>query len=254
MEETISLKEIFEVIKKRVWLIVGLAAGAAVISALITLFVLTPTYQSSSQFIVNQSSNQDQSAAYDINEIRSNVELINTYNVIIQSPRILDQVADELNLDMSAGTLSSKLSVTNAEQSQVVNVTATDENAMLAADIANTTVEVFKQEIPQLMNGVDNINVLSTADVGPNPTPVSPNTALNIAIALVVGLMLGVGLAFLLEYLDNSIKSETDIEDVLGLPVMGVVSTITSDDTVDLGKARKSKNRVSEMRGESVGT
>ncbi|MBN8235129.1 capsular biosynthesis protein [Halobacillus kuroshimensis] len=254
MEETISLKEIFEVIKKRVWLIVGLAAGAAVISALITLFVLTPTYESSSQFIVNQSSNQDQSAAYDINEIRSNVELINTYNVIIQSPRILDQVADELNLDMTASTLSNKISVSNAEQSQVVNVTATDENAMLAADIANTTVEVFKQEIPQLMNGVDNINVLSTADVGPNPTPVSPNTALNIAIALVVGLMLGVGLAFLLEYLDNSIKSETDIEDALGLPVMGVVSTITSDDTVDLGKARKSKNRVSEMRGESVGT
>ncbi|WP_027954849.1 YveK family protein [Halobacillus kuroshimensis] len=254
MEETISLKEIFEVIKKRVWLIVGLAAGAAVISALITLFVLTPTYESSSQFIVNQSNNQEQSAQYNYDEIRTNVELINTYNVIIQSPKILDQVADELNLDMTASTLSNKISVSNAEQSQVVNVTATDENAMLAADIANTTVEVFKQEIPQLMNGVDNINVLSTADVEPNPTPVSPNTALNIAIALVVGLMLGVGLAFLLEYLDNSIKSETDIEDALGLPVMGVVSTITSDDTVDLGKARKSKNRVSEMRGESVGT
>ncbi|WP_406944940.1 YveK family protein [Halobacillus sp. SY10] len=254
MEETISLKEIFEVLKKRIIMILSLALGAAAISAAITFFVITPTYEASSQFIVSQSQTQQQDTPYDINDIRTNVELINTYNVIIQSPRILDEVINELGLDMSASQLSSKLQVSNAEQSQVVNVTAQDENAMLAADLANTTVTVFKEEVPQLMS-VDNVNVLSSATVGPNVSPVSPNPMLNIAIALVVGLMIGVGIAFLLEYLDNTVKSEDDIEETLGLPVLGVVSTITADDLPSpADRARRRTNNISEIRGESVGT
>ncbi|QHT48032.1 capsular biosynthesis protein [Bacillus sp. SB49] len=251
MEETISLKEIFEVIKKRIWLIIALAVGAAVLSAAYTIFLVTPTYESSSQFIVNQSQEQKANAAYDINEIRTNVELINTYNVIIESPRILDRVAEELNLDLSAEALSSKITVANAAESQVVNVTATDANALMAADIANTTVEIFKEEVPTLMNGVDNIQVLTEASVGADPAPVSPNTTLNIAIALVVGLMLGVGIAFLLEYLDNTVKSEQDIDDILDLPVLGVVTTISPSDMV---QGRSNKKQLREVRGESVGT
>ncbi|WP_281974566.1 YveK family protein [Halobacillus litoralis] len=253
MEETISLKEIFEVLKKSIWLILGLAAGAAIISAAITLFVLTPTYEASTQFIVNQSQEQSENSPYDINDIRTNVELINTYNVILQSPRILDAVVEELELNMTSGALSNKLQVANAEQSQVVNVTVTDPDPQKAAEIANTTVNVFKEEIPQLMS-VDNVNVLSSANVGSNPSPVSPNTVLNIAIALVVGLMVGVGIAFLLEYLDNTIKSETDIEESLGMPVLGVVSTITENDIPTRTARTRKKPEVTEMRGESVGT
>ncbi|KHE67985.1 YveK family protein [Halobacillus sp. BBL2006] len=252
MEETISLKEIMGVLKKRLWLIVGLAAGAAIISALVTFFILTPNYQSSSQFIVNQSSDQSQNTPYDINDIRTNVELINTYNIVIKSPRILDQVVGDLGLDMTASALSEKIQVSNAEQSQVVNVTATDESYAKAAAIANTTVNVFKEEIPQLMN-VDNVNILTEAAVEADASPVSPKPALNIAIALVVGLMIGVGLAFLLEYLDSSIKTEEDIEQTLGLPLMGVVSTISPDEIPSRGRSTKKAN-VSNIRGESVGT
>ncbi|MBX0357734.1 YveK family protein [Halobacillus sp. Nhm2S1] len=252
MEETISLKEIFEVLKKRLWLIVSLAIVAAGISAAYTYFLVTPMYQSSSQFIVNESQDQQQNVPYDINDIRTNIELINTYNVIIQSPRILDEVSDQLNLDMTANEIANKLQVSNANESQVVNVSATDANPMRAADLANTTVKVFKEEIPVLMN-VDNVNVLSEATVGLDPSPVSPNATLNIAIALVVGLMAGVGIAFLLEYLDNTIKDETDIEENLGLPVLGVVSTISAEDLPKPGRSRKGTN-VTEMRGESVGS
>lgn len=253
MEETISLKEIFEVLKKRIWMIISLALGAAILSAIITFFVLTPSYEASTQFIVNQSQSQSQDAAYDINDIRTNVELINTYNIIIKSPRILNEVSDELGLNMTADQLAGKIQVGNEQESQVVNVTATDTNPQRSVDIANTVVSVFKGEVPQLMNGVDNINVLSEAELGADPTPVSPNPPLNIAIALIVGLMVGVGLAFLLEYLDNTIKSETDIEDSLNLPVLGVVSTITSDDIVKKDRGRD-RGKVSEIRGESVGT
>lgn len=228
MEETISLKEIFEVIKKRLLLIIALMLGAAIIAAVISYFVLTPTYQNSSQFIVNQS-NPDPETQFTQTDLRTNVELINTYNVIIKSPAILDTVSDELNLGMTSGQLSEKIQVASAENSQVVTVTATDPDPTRAAEIANTTVEVFQEEIPEIMN-VDNVSILSEAQLSENPAPVAPNPILNIAIAIVLGAMVGVGLAFLLEYLDNTIKSEEDIEKKLNIPVLGVISHIDDKD------------------------
>lgn len=123
MEETISLQEIFQVIKKRMKLIIAITVAAVLVSALITLFILTPKYEASSQFIVSQS---EPAQELNINDIRTNVEMINTYNVIITSPAIMDQVIEELDLNLSNGALASKISVANAQDSQVVNVTVTD--------------------------------------------------------------------------------------------------------------------------------
>lgn len=230
MEETISLKEIFEVIKKRIKLIGAITIGAVLVSAIISFFVLTPTYQSSTEFIVNQKPN-DPATQYSVNDVRLNVELINTYSQIIRSPRILDEVIEELNLSLTASELQNKIDVNSPNSSQVVIVTATDTDPEMATQIANTTVSVFQREIPVLMNvSVDNVEVLSPAITASNPSPVSPNKKLNIAIALVLGLMVGVGLAFLLEYLDNTVKTENDIEKRFNIPVIGVISHIDDSD------------------------
>lgn len=228
MEETISLKEIFNVIKKRLLLILAITLGAAVIAAVVSYFVLTPTYESSSQFIVNQGP-ADQSAQYNVNDIRANVEIINTYNEIIKTPAILGEVIEELDLPYSVGGLSQNISVANANNSQVVTVTVTDENPARAVEIANTTVSIFQDKIQDFMN-VDNVSVLTEAQLSENSTPVAPNPVLNIAIAIVLGIMIGVGLAFLLEYLDNSVTTEEDVEKHLELPVLGVISVISQDD------------------------
>lgn len=228
MEETISLKEIFNVIKNRLLLIISITLGAAIIAAVLSYFVLTPTYESSSQFIVNQSQ-PEQDTPYNVNDIRANVEIINTYNVIIKSPAILEEVINELNLPYSVGALSQNINVANEQDSQVVTVTATDEHPALAVEIANTTVAVFQDRVPDYMN-VDNVSILTEAQLSANPSPVAPNPVLNIAIAIVLGVMLGVGLAFLLEYLDNTLTSEEDVEKNLGLPVLGVISVITQED------------------------
>lgn len=240
MEETISLKEIFEVLKKRILMILFIALGAAAIAAVVSYFVLTPTYQSTSQFIVNQKQD-DSTNQYTTNDIQSNVQLINTYNVIIKSPAILDEVVEELNLPYNAGTLGGKINVNSEQNSQVVTVTVTDENPGTAVQIANTIVETFQKNIPDIMN-VDNVSILTKAELSENPNPVAPNPILNIAIAIVLGIMIGVGLAFLLEYLDNSITTEEDVETRLGLPVIGVISQMSQRD-IDEGKAALQKQQ-----------
>ncbi|SES42777.1 YveK family protein [Salipaludibacillus aurantiacus] len=240
MEETISLKEIVETLKKRLRLIIVITVAAVALSAIISYFLLTPTYNASTQLLVNQSAEEGQQ--YTSSELRTNLDLINTYNVIITSPRIIEPTLEELNLERSKGALRDQISVSAEGDSQVVSITVEDDNPAMAVEIANTLALVFQRDIIDIMN-VDNVSILSTAELADNPSPVSPNPTLNMAIAFVVGLMAAVGLAFLLEFLDNTIKTEDDVEEKLGIPVLASISTINPDkvSVEDLTSVRKSR-------------
>lgn len=246
MEEMISLKEIVGVIKKRLVLILTFILGAAFIAAIVSYFVLTPEYENSSQFIVNQT--QQEEEQFTQSELRTNVEIINTYNVIISSPAILDPVIDELGLDLTPEQLADKINVSSEENSQVVTVTAADENPAQAVNIANTTVEIFQEEIPSIMN-VDNVAILTQAELSENPSPVAPNPVINIAIGIVLGVMLGVGIAFLIEYLDNTIKTENDIAKQLGVPVLGVISHVDENDIQSQQRSNLEQTETTGRRG-----
>jgi capsular polysaccharide biosynthesis protein len=249
MEETISLKELFETLKKRLVMIILITLTAGLVSGVVSYFFLTPIYQTSTQILVNQAKSDQ--AAYNYNEVQTNLQLINTYNVIIKSPAILDKVADELKLDMTAAQLNEKITVGSEKDSQVVNISVQDESANTAANIANKTAEVFKTEISKIMN-VDNVSVLAKATVVEKQSPIKPQPLLNVAIAIVVGLMASVCIAFLLDYFDNTIKNEQDIEKILGLPILGVIATIDNQKMEEL-KRRKSAVGRTNGRGESIG-
>lgn len=237
MEETISLRDLLHTLRKRILLILSLTFVAVLTSGIISYFFLTPIYQSSTQLLVNQAKSDQ--PIYNPGEIQTNLQLINTYNVIIKSPAILDLVKQDLDLDMSIEQLNSKITVGSQKDSQVLAITVQDPDPNMAADIANTTANVFQREITKIMN-IDNVSILAKAEVNENVSPVKPQPILNIAIALVVGLMAGVGLAFLLEYFDNTIKDEQDIEKYLDLPVLGAISTIEEE------KVKKNNKQVIE--------
>ena len=247
MEETISLKELFQTLKKRLTLIIIITAIATATSGIVSYFLLTPIYQSSTQILVNQTKNEEQ--LYNYNEVQTNLQLINTYNVVIKSPAILDKVIEKEKLDMSSGALNESVTVASEQDSQVVNITVQNEDPERAAKIANSIATTFQGEIPKIMN-VDNVSILTKAQIGENPSPIKPQPVLNMAIALVVGLMAGVGFAFLLEYLDNTIKTEQDIEKELGLPVLGAITTINMDDDMK----EQPTQATLRTRGESVGS
>lgn len=238
MEETISLQDLFKTIRKRLGLIALLTILAITIAGVISFLVLTPVYQTSTEILVNQSPTE--AGQLTNQNIQTDLQLINTYSGIIKSPVILGPVVEELNLDMSTDELNSKITVSNADQSQIVNIAVQDPDPAMAVEIANTTATIFEDNIQDLMN-VDNVTILSPAVLKEDPAPVAPNPMLNMAIAAVVGLMLGVGIAFLLEYLDTTMKDQQDIEEVLGLPMLGVVSPIV--EKADMGPDNKTTSR-----------
>lgn len=117
------------------------------------------------------------------------------------------------------------ITVSTANESQVIKISVEDTSPEQAVLLANTIAQVFESEIPEIMN-VDNVNILSPAKIDESLSPISPNPYLNMAIAAVVGLMLSIAVVFILEYLDTTIKTEKDIEEALKLPLLGSVSNM----------------------------
>lgn len=249
MEETISLKELLTTLKKRIVMIILITMTAGLVSGVISYFFLTPIYQASTQILVNQEKNE--LSFYSPSEVQTNLQLISTYNEIIKSSRILDKVIVQLGLDMTSGQIGGKITVASQKDSQIVNVSVQDPDPNLAADIANKTVEVFQKEIVTIMN-VDNVSILAPATVTENQAPIKPQPVMNVAIAIVVGLMAAVGLAFLLEYFDSTIKNEQDIEKILELPILGVIAQIDDQKMEEL-KLRKAAGTRAAGRGETYG-
>ncbi|MFC7685271.1 YveK family protein [Ureibacillus sp. GCM10028918] len=227
MEETFSLITIVKMIRKRILLIISLIIFCTGASAIFSYYVLPNIFDAQTQILVNQKNTGQEGYSWTILEM--DLQLIETYNVIIKSPVILNKVIETLDLETTPENLSGQIFVSNENNSKVVNIRVEDQNHKQAVEIANTVAEVFKDEIPKLMN-VDNISILSVAKLKENPSPVKPSRLLNIAIGGAIGLMLGIGFALLLVVLDNTMKSEQDIDEILELPIMGIVSSISKKD------------------------
>lgn len=105
-------------------------------------------------------------------------------------------------------------------ETEIIKISVTDEDPILARDIANTLASVFSREIFDIMK-VDSTSILDEA-VLPT-TPLAQNKVTKIAIAGILGMMVSVGLVFLFEYLDRSIKTADETEHLLGVPVLGVI-------------------------------
>ena len=224
VEETLSLQEVVNIIKKRLFLIISLTIVAVGIAIALSFYILTPIYQVNTQILINQ--NGSGVEVYSRSQIETDLQLINTYNEIIKSPFILNKVIEQLKLDTTPEQLINQISLLSENESKVLNIEVQDSDPERAANIANATAQIFQTEIPSLMS-VDNINILSVAKFNETPIPVKPNKILNIAVGAVIGLMLGIGVAFLLERLDTTIKNEEDVEDILGIPIMGIVGSIS---------------------------
>ncbi len=220
-EYEIDLREIFGMLRKRWLMIASITLSAAILAGVLSFFVLKPQYEASTTMMVNYK--QDQDMLMNFNELQMSQKLATTYSQIIKSERIADAVIEKLELDLSAEELNKKISVSQVESTEILKITVKDSDAELAALIANTEADIFKQQINEMMK-VDNVSTIDVAKVPENP--VAPNKVMNIAIATVLGMMVSVGLVFVLEFLDRTYKTPTDIERHLGLPILGAIPDV----------------------------
>ncbi|CAG9613774.1 putative capsular polysaccharide biosynthesis protein YwqC [Bacillus rhizoplanae] len=227
MEKEINLKNLFAVIRRRLWVIVVLTIIITSVGAAYSIFFKTPLYASSSRIL-----------------IPANNDTVNTLKVMINEPVVMEKVAAELNINRSASTLSGQISTESVQSSQIVKITVVDTDPVLAAKIANTTAAVYKQEAASTLKFND-VSILSEATATKYSVPININHTKTIMIAFFVGLVLSVGFIFLLDSLDDTIKSARTIEKLLDIPTLGSISKMNKRNIVD----KQSKREPVSLRG-----
>lgn len=227
MEETISLKEIFDLLRKRMsTILISTFIGLALAGGF-TFFFITPQYSSRAQLIVSM----PQSETSSVNDINFTLQMLNTYKDIIlqgdaQAEEVQRRLAADHDIKMTTGQIKGALQVVQAQNSQMFSIQATADNAMTAELLANTTAEVFQETVKDILTNVEEITIVSRAVASPNP--VSPNNKLNLAIGLVLGMMVGVGLAFVFELLDRTVKDPRFVTENLELTILGTVPQMSA--------------------------
>lgn len=226
MESSLNINEFFLNLKKRLPLIIIMTVLFIGISGAVSYTLMKPVYQASTQILVNQ--NTANAQEFNMQDIDANIQLISTYNVIIKTPAILGGVIEELNLNETVKSLNERITVSSVENSQVLILDVEDASMENAVLIANTTASIFQEKIQTLMK-VDNVNILAAAEMPLNPEPIKPDPVFNMAIGAVIGFMLGTGLAILLDQMNTTVRTEEDIENIVGLQMLGIVSTVQRD-------------------------
>ena len=220
MEETIDLREYFAIIKKRFWIIALITVVAMVVSGVISFFMLSPVYEAKSTLIVNTEKNEETQMITG-DQFSVTQKLAVTYGEIIKSRAVLESVISNLKLDSEYEDLVEKITVSPVKDTQIISISVQDTNPKKARDIANEIPKVFEKEVKRITKAND-IQVIDKAILPENP--IKPNKMMNVAIAAVLGMMIGLFVVFLLEYLDNKIKTPQDVEKHLGLSaILGVI-------------------------------
>lgn len=217
--EEIDLKELFEYVKNKIGLIITITIGITLLGCIYGLFIQKPMYKSYTTVILGGNSTST-SQTVTQSDITLAKNLVDTYAQIVTSRRVLDQVIEELDLDISYENLKNKISVSAVNNTEIIRINAEDTDAIKAKNIANITANYFKKEIVDLYN-MNNVNILDEAIEEKNPYNI--NVPKQVVVYFMIGLILSAGIVFVIFYFDRTIKSAEQVEQKIKLPILGSV-------------------------------
>ena len=220
-EQVISLSEIFEAIKKRWIMIVAITLVATLVSGVLSFFVIDPIYESSTKVFIGK--DESDNAAYNSSDINMYQQLLQTYAQAIKTKDLASKALENLNYNLEPNQVISNLTVNPISSTQILEIKYRSKDQQEAKDVLKNVTDEFIVTAKEL---VPNGNVRIIEEVELPESPVSPNKPMNIAIAFLLGLMVSIGLVFLLEYLDNTFKTREQLEKELDIPVLGAIPDV----------------------------
>lgn len=201
----------------RKFFIIFIALVVGTVALLGSVFFLKPKYTSTTRiYVVSRSSD----SSLTNQDLQAGSYLVNDYKEVITSNEVLSSVISQENLSLSTSELSNMISVNIPTDTRVISISVEDTDAQEASDIANTIREVAAEKIKSVTK-VDDVTTLEAAEVASKPS--SPNIKRNAALGALVGGFLAIVGILVFEVLDDRVRRPEDVEEVLGMTLLGVV-------------------------------
>ena len=206
--EEINLKEVYSYFKSKIlWILIAIIA-IVIIGNVYTIITRVPMYQSNTTIVLVGESKKE----YSQSDSQLNQNLIGTYSEIIKSRKVLSKVIDNLKLKMSVEELSSHITTSSVEETEIIQITVENEKAKDAKKITDEVADVFSEEIQDIYN-LENVAIIDKAEEA--KAPFNVNYVKDNIIYLVIGVVLSFGVVFVMYYFDTSIKSSEIVEEKL---------------------------------------
>ena len=190
----------------------------AAVSLAYSIFLVTPQYSSTTKvYVVNQKKDDK---AITTQDVQLGSLLVKDYKEIILSNKVMEDSAEKSGLGLTAKQLAGKVSVDAPKDTRIISITVRDKDPQVASELANTVKEVSADQIKEVTK-IDDVTTLEEAKAATSPS--SPNIPKNGILATVLGFIIAVAGVVLFELLDDRIKRAEDIEDGMGLVLLGVV-------------------------------
>ena len=216
-EIEIDLIDLFYYLKKKIWIIVTAFVVCALISMIYTVAFVDAVYTASTRmYVLNRTSDNYVSSS----DFSSSNYLISDYEVLITGQNVTKEVIQELGLNMTPSQLAGMISVESIDNTRVLQIRVVDTDPQRAASIANCVREIASVQIKRIM-AVDAVNLIYEAEVPQAKS--GPNLTKNTCLAAALGLIGSVGVLVVIYLLDDTIRTEEDVERYLGLSVLGVI-------------------------------
>lgn len=234
-DDEIDLMRLFYALRSKIWLIIASALLFSCGSAVFTKFFMTSTYTSETTMLVLTKETTLSSLA----DLQLGTQLTKDYTVLINSRPVLEEVVDNLELDIDYKSLRNCITISNPDDTRILSLAVTYPDAEMAKAIADELAQVSSEYIG------DKMEVTPPKIIEEGELPIyksSPNMKKNVMMGFLAGAALVCGIVVVLELLNDSIKTEDDIEKYLGIPALAVVP----DKGLEHGKKKSKRKRGKE--------
>ena len=212
----IDLVEVFYALKEHLLWVIAACIIGIIASGIITIFFMPPIYTSTASVLVLSK----ETTLTSIADIQLGTQLTNDYKVLITSTSVLEDVIDDLKLDLTAVKLRKKVKVTNPDGTRLLDISVNDSDPELARDIVNDIAAVASAFIGDKMEVVPP-KIIEYGKVPEVET--SPSLKKNLIVGAMIGFLIAAAIITMLTVMDDTIKSEDDMQNYLGIFMLASV-------------------------------
>lgn len=218
--EELDLKELLMLFWNKKVKILLIVAIFILIGIIYTIGFVTPEYTSSTTLILTTSGDSTQTSTITTTDITLNSKLVPTYRELIKSKNVLRQVISNLGIETEEEELKENITVSSVKETELIEISVTDQNASTASKIANEIAKVFAKEVPGKYN-INNIQVWDEAEISEGPSNV--NHLKDIIIFAFIGIVVAVMYVLIVNMLDTTVKTAEEIEKQFKIPVLATI-------------------------------